>query len=41
MTQDWLETSLGRALLQQEVRVVEEALDGVFGEHCQIGRAHV
>jgi len=38
MTQEWLETSLGRALLQQEGRVVEEALDGVFGEHClQLG----
>ena len=38
MTQDWLETPLGAALLQQEVRVVEEALDGVFGEQClQLG----
>ena len=38
ITQEWLETSLGRALLQQEARVVEEALDGVFGEHClQLG----
>jgi len=38
MTQDWLKTSLGKALLRQEVRVVEEALDGVFGEHClQLG----
>jgi SAM-dependent methyltransferase len=34
MTQEWLQTPLGTALLQQEARVVEEALDGVFGEHC-------
>lgn len=35
---DWLQTPLGAALLQQEVRVVEEALDGVFGEQClQLG----
>jgi SAM-dependent methyltransferase len=38
MTQEWLETPLGVALLQQEARVVEDALDGVFGEHClQLG----
>jgi SAM-dependent methyltransferase len=38
MTQEWLQTGLGAALLRQEVRVVEEALDGVFGEHClQLG----
>jgi len=38
MTQQWLETSLGKALLQLEARVVEDALDGVFGEHClQLG----
>jgi len=37
-TQDWLETPLGDALLRHEIRVVEEALDGVFGEHClQLG----
>lgn len=35
---DWLQTPLGTALLQQEARVVEEALDGIFGEQClQIG----
>ncbi len=35
---DWLETPLGEALLQQEFRVVEEALDGIFGEQClQLG----
>ena len=38
ITQDWLHTALGEALLQQESRVVEEALDGIFGEHClQLG----
>lgn len=38
ISQDWLQTSLGEALLQQETRVVEEALDGVFGEQClQLG----
>ena len=30
--QEWLETPLGEALLQQEARVLEEALDGIFGE---------
>jgi len=36
--QDWLTTPLGEALLLQEARVVEEALDGIFGEHClQLG----
>jgi SAM-dependent methyltransferase len=36
--QEWLETPLGAALLQQEARVVEEALDGIFGEEClQLG----
>ena len=35
---EWLQTPLGEALLQQEVRVVEEALDGIFGEYClQLG----
>ena len=35
---DWLESPLGEALLHQEARVVEEALDGIFGEHCvQLG----
>ena len=37
-TQDWLQSPLGEALLQQEARVVEEALDGIFGEQClQLG----
>lgn len=37
-SQDWLKTPLGEALLQQEARVVEEALDGIFGEQCvQLG----
>ncbi|MDJ0712168.1 MAG: class I SAM-dependent methyltransferase [Woeseiaceae bacterium] len=36
--EDWLQSPLGEALLQLEVRVVEEALDGIFGEHClQLG----
>jgi SAM-dependent methyltransferase len=35
---DWLATPLGEALLLQEARVVEEALDGIFGEYClQLG----
>lgn len=35
----WLATSLGAALLQRETRIVEEALDGIFGEHClQLGQ---
>lgn len=34
----WLETPLGKALQQQEARVAEEALDGLFGEQClQLG----
>lgn len=34
----WLQTPLGESLLQQESRVVEEALDGIFGEQClQLG----
>ena len=34
----WLTTPLGEALLQQESRVVEEALAGIFGEQClQVG----
>ncbi len=38
LTHDWLQTALGSALLLQEARVVEEALDGVFGEQClQLG----
>lgn len=30
----WLQSPLGEALLQREERVVEEALDGIFGEQC-------
>ena len=38
LQEDWLQTPLGEALLLQEARVVEEALDGVFGEEClQLG----
>lgn len=38
MREEWLKTPLGEALLQQEARVVEEALDGIFGEYClQLG----
>ncbi|MGH8196526.1 MAG: class I SAM-dependent methyltransferase [Woeseiaceae bacterium] len=34
----WLRTPLGEALLQHEARIVEEACDGIFGEHClQLG----
>lgn len=37
-TQEWLQSPLGEALLRQEARVVEEALDGIFGEQCvQLG----
>jgi len=37
-TEDWLDTPLGEALLQRETRLVEEALDGMFGEYClQLG----
>jgi len=36
--QGWLETALGQALLRLESRLVEEALDGIFGEQClQLG----
>ncbi|MGI9200958.1 MAG: class I SAM-dependent methyltransferase, partial [Woeseiaceae bacterium] len=35
---EWLTSPLGDALLAQEGRVVEEALDGIFGEQClQLG----
>jgi SAM-dependent methyltransferase len=35
---EWLATSLGESLLQQESRAVEEAFDGIFGEQClQLG----
>ncbi len=34
----WLDTPLGLALKEQEARLVEEALDGIFGEFClQLG----
>ena len=34
----WLETPFGQALLAQEMRLVEEAFDGLFGEYClQLG----
>ncbi|MEM7432719.1 MAG: class I SAM-dependent methyltransferase [Pseudomonadota bacterium] len=37
-TQEWLTSALGKALLDQEQRIVEEALDGIFGEYCvQLG----
>lgn len=38
-TATWLQSPLGQALLQQESRLIEEALSGVFGEFClQLGR---
>ena len=38
LRQEWLQTPLGEALLQREARLVEEALDGIFGEQClQLG----
>ncbi|MED5461477.1 MAG: hypothetical protein VYC03_02580, partial [Pseudomonadota bacterium] len=34
----WLKTPLGRILLKQEERLVEQAFDGLFGEQClQLG----
>lgn len=34
----WLGSPLGEALQQQEARIVEQAFDGIFGEHClQLG----
>ena len=37
-TRAWLDTALGQALLGQEARLVEEALDGLFGVEClQLG----
>jgi len=34
----WLQNPLGEALLAEESRLVEEALDGIFGEQClQLG----
>ena len=36
--QKWLKTQLGKALLKQECLLLENALDGVFGEHfLQLG----
>ncbi len=36
--ENWLGTPLGEALLQQESRVVEESIDGIFGEQfLQLG----
>ena len=36
--QRWLHSSLGRALVRQESRIIEDALDGIFGEQLlQIG----
>lgn len=38
LIKEWLQTPLGKALLQQEARIAEDALDGVFGEQCvQLG----
>jgi len=38
ITSNWLASPLGQALLAQEGRIVEEALDGMFGEQClQLG----
>jgi len=35
----WLDSPIGRSLLEREQRLVEEALDGIFGEECvQLGR---
>lgn len=37
-TEQWLLSPLGEALLLQESRLLEEALDGIFGEQClQLG----
>ncbi len=37
-TRGWLDTPLGQHLLAQESRIVEDVLDGLFGEHClQLG----
>jgi len=34
----WLDTPLGKSLVKQEMRVVEDAFDGIFGEQClQLG----
>ena len=38
LAQEWLQSPLGEALLEQESRIVEETLDGIFGEQClQLG----
>ena len=37
--EDWLESPLGRSLLLEECRIVEEVFDGLFGEEClQLGQ---
>lgn len=37
-TRRWLTTPLGQLLLAQETRIIEEVLDGLFGEEClQLG----
>lgn len=37
-TRDWLDAPIGQALLARESRLIEEALDGLFGETClQLG----
>ncbi len=38
LTGSWLQTPLGQALMQQEARLIEGVLDGIFGEQClQLG----
>jgi SAM-dependent methyltransferase len=38
LAQKWLQSPLGRSLLQKEQRLVEDAFDGIFGEEClQLG----
>jgi len=34
LANEWLKTPLGESLLYQEARMVEEAMDGLFGEQC-------
>lgn len=39
MVSEWLMTPLGESLVAQELRIAEEALDGIFGEEClQVGQ---
>ena len=36
---EWLKSPLGESLVAQELRMAEEALDGIFGEEClQVGQ---